>query len=395
VRAELQSGRLAPHDGLLISGLVAGPGGEPLPFTPVTISATAGTYLSTAAGTAADPLTAAPDDDLRSTLTTRTTSTGALPPVYAYATRSGLARIVVSAGTASAMARVLAGVSSDPFQVSVGGLTGQPGARLMVMGTVRDAFGNPVPNVAGIALTTGDPALGALASSLVAADASGMFSTGFAAAPGRIGRTVLSASLGVAGRPDPAWLTLGGLRVRPGKLLGRNQIRLNGHASFTVSPVLPGGGKARLRGTAAPGARVRIYAKPIGARYSTRIGTVIANRSGNWGIGTTITATTSFRARSVGRRSRLLTTEVVAQQRVTARALGDGLVRFVVRAQPNVPGIVTIYGADRRILARVKTDQQGDVTTVVRATPGRTTFRIHFSAPGSIRDWRTLTGTVR
>jgi hypothetical protein len=161
-----------------------------------------------------------------------------------------------------------------------------------------------------------------------------------------------------------------------------------------VSPVLVGGGKARLRGTAAPGTVVEIYAKPISARHSTRIASVLANPEGNWGLGTTIRRTTSFRARTPGYRSRLLTAQVRSQQQVTARPLGAGLVRFTVVGEPAVPGVVTIYDAHRQRLARVGTSVSGTATVVVRSAPGRATFRIYFRAPGTLPSGRSLTGTV-
>jgi hypothetical protein len=171
-------------------------------------------------------------------------------------------------------------------------------------------------------------------------------------------------------------------------------VTLSGKVRFTASPTLAGGGKARLRGTAEPRSTVDIYAKPSGLDHSTKIASVVANDEGNWGLGTTIVATTRFRARTGGARTSVLTTVVRSNQTVDADALGQGRVRFTVRGVPNVQGVVTIYDGHVR-LAHTVTDGHGDVTTLVQFSPGRRTFRIYFAAPGTTRTGRSLTGTVR
>ena len=397
----LQGSQAGPHDGVPVTAVVKDVQGQPVPHVPVEITGGDGVLFSTAAGTPASPFTLAPQDDLRKVVSTSTTREGQLRPVYAYFTRTGLNLVTVKAGGRSATARVIAPASTDPYRVSVGDAEGHPGARLVVMGAVLDAFGNPVPDLAaGLTLAVGDTRLGALHSDAVATDTGGMFSTAIRASETRRGRTTLTAALIRSGlplaadpRPAPAWLVLAGVQLPHGQRATTARVILSREMLFTATPALVGGGKARLRGTAEPGSLVDIFARPAHLTRSQHIGTVMANRDGNWGIGTTIRTTTSFRARSGDAATAVLTTHVHSAQTVRARPLGEGRIRFTVHGRPSVRGWVNIYENGVRV-AHQRSNRRGDLTLTLQSEPGVRTFVVHFVAPGTTLKPRSVTGDI-
>ncbi len=392
----------------ILNGTVKDSGGNGLPYASVTYSGSDGVYFLNS------------QNQLVTTITAPATSAGALedldtgtPGVAVVFTKTGTATITMVAGSATDVATVPTENSTDSWKVVAQDAKSKPGQAITLLGHIYDAFGNPVVgrqvtlslNTVSAGSLSGTDANGTLAGFQVTTDNQGVWSTPFTSTSNQNGTATLTATLvnaaGNANIASNAALVANaayanaGLTVPAGEYQDTADIQVvDPTTGIAATARLVGGGKAQLSGTAEAGASVDLYARPSGDSGFTLVKSLNADDDGMWGIGTTLTKTTSFFARSGGKTSDTVTTVVYSSEEVTAKALGHGMVRFSVYGTPNVKGTVNIYYGSSR-LAHVTTDSHGDVTVTFKAKTGKRTFMIYFVAPGTSLKGRSLTGTVK
>jgi hypothetical protein len=225
-----------------------------------------------------------------------------------------------------------------------------------------------------------------------------VFSTTFTSGSNSSGTATITATLdGMTENPtaDEDWTDVAGITVPHGEYMDQATLTLTDTpTTISATGSIIGGGTAELSGTAEAGASVEVWAKPQGASSFSLVSNETADSSGEWGTSTSIVKTTSFFAKSNNKPSSTVSTVVFSTQTLKAKALGGGKVQFTVYGTPNVRGFVNIYSGDVR-LAHVKTNNAGDVTTVVQSKAGRRTFKVYFVAPGTSLKGSSLTGTVK
>jgi hypothetical protein len=370
-----------------------------LPFTAVTYTGSDGVLFYNR------------DNKLVSTLTARTNGSGQLSydesadGIRVLFTKTGTATITAVAGAATAANSIPVEAATEAYKVIAQDARSKPGQTVTLLGKVYDAFENPAVGASvTLALSTssagslsGTDAAAGTAGFQVLTDTEGVWSTPFTSTSNQDGTATLTATL--TGQTQNATANgayaTAGLTVAHGEYQDTAEIQVvDPTTGIAATGSLLGGGKAQISGTAEAGASVDLYARRSGASGFTLVKSLNADDDGLWGIGTTLTRTTSFFARSGGKTSDTVTTVVFSYETVKATALGGGKVRFKVYGTPNVKGVVNIYSGSKR-LAHVATNSQGDVIVTVQSKAGKRTFVIYFVAPGTSLKGRSLTGTVK
>jgi hypothetical protein len=371
----------------MVTGVVKDSANAGLAYKAVTLTGSAGVYFATdSIGT-----------DLATSASVVTDSSGNYTGVRAFFTKAGTATVTATSGSVSATSTVTTSDAADPYTVTVNDVSGKPGATLIVTGTVKDAFGNVVPNT-DVDLSIGTSTMGTLGDAQPTTNSLGVYSTTFVTGSNSDGTATLTATLhGQTANPTAAadWVDVAGITVPSGAYQDTATITLaETLTTITATGSLVGGGTAQLSGTAEAGASVEIWAKPAGATSFSLLDNEVADSDGAWSLGTSIVKTTAFFAKSDGKLSSTVSTVVFSTQTVKAKAIGKGKVRFTVLGTPNVRGFVNVYSGGKRI-AHVATNRSGDVTTVVQSKAGRRTFRVYFVAPGTSLMGKSITGTVK
>jgi hypothetical protein len=320
-----------------VTGTVKDDSNAVMPYAPVAITGSEGVYFSTTAG--------GTGADLATSVTVVADASGNFDGAFAFFTKSGTATITATSGTATATQTVTTDVSADPYVVTVNDVTAAPGATVVVTGTIKDAFDNPVPGKKA-ELSLGTSTLGALGSNTVTTNSSGVFSTTFLAGANQSGTATLTATLYNAvgnavltANPtaDAAWADTAGMTIADGVYQASSTVTVTpGGAALTLDAPASrvGSGSVTITGTAGANASVQIYAKAT--RPDAAFGwikTVSANAEGAYTTTTMISVPTTFVAKTDGTVSSEDTTEMVV---LTAPewSMGGGMVTVSGTALP-------------------------------------------------------------
>ncbi len=163
-----------------VTGTVYDSSNTALAYKSVTLTGSAGVYFSTSA-------TPDANNPLVTSITTTTSSTGAISGVYAFFTKPGAGSITATSGSVHADAAFSTDESADGYSVTVNAAAGAPGDVLVLTGTVSDAFGFPAKGVT-VDLSTGTSTLGALGATSVTTNAEGVWSTTYVTGTNQSGR---------------------------------------------------------------------------------------------------------------------------------------------------------------------------------------------------------------
>ncbi len=367
-----------------VTGTVYDATGAPLAFKSVVLTGDDGVYFSTAA----TPTTSATDDLVKS-LTVVTNASGVFNGGYAFFTKSGTMKVTATAGTVSDSSSVTTEDSFDPYFVTVNDVTGTPGSTLIVTGTIKDAFLNPVPNVVAD-LSIGTSTLGAFGDSTPVTNAAGIFSTTFTSGSNQSGTADLVATLpgqSANAVPVAGYLANAGLTIAHGEYMDTAKITLTElKVTLTTTPKLVGGGKAEIGGTFTPNTGVDIYSKASGAASYTLLDSVSTDAEGGFGASYTLKKTTSFLAKSAGLSSPVRTTTVYSKVTLTAKAYKKGYATLAANGSPSAKGTLTFYrsvaGPDIK-LKTMTSNSSGNGTVIVKLPKGSRSVYVKFAAPGT------------
>jgi hypothetical protein len=367
-----------------VTGVVKDATGVVLAFKSVTLSGGDGVYFSSAATPGA---TAA--DDLQKTMTVVTNASGVFSGAYAFFTKAGTVKVTATSGTVSADASVTTDDSTDPYFVTVNDVTGTPGSTLIVTGTIKDAFLNPVPGF-NANLSIGTSTLGAFGDSSPETNAAGVFSTTFTSGSNQSGTADLVATLpGQSANRVPVvgYIDNAGLTIAHGEYMDTAKITLAElKLTLVATAKLIGGGKAEISGKFTPNTGVDIYSRPSGAASYTLIDSVTTDAEGEYGAAYSIKKTTAFLAKSAGLSSKVDVTQVFSKVSLTGKSTSHNRATLSANGAPSAKGTLTFYrsvaGKDP-VLKSITSNTSGNGTVTVKLPKGSRKVYVIFKAPGT------------
>lgn len=367
-----------------VTGTVADAANAPLAFKAVTLTGGSGVYFSTAATPGATTV-----DDLKTSITVVTNASGVFSGGYAFFTKSGTVKVTATSGSVKDEASVTTDASSDPYKVTVNDVAGTPGSTLIVTGTIKDAFGNGVPD-SDASLSIGTSTLGSFGDSTPTTNAAGVFSTTFTSGSNQSGSADLVATLvGQTANAVPVvgWLANAGLTITHGEY--RDQATLTVTAlKLTLSATgrLNGGGRARLSGNFVANTGVDIYSKALGESSYKLLDSVETDADGDYGASYVIKKTTRFLAKSAGLSSKVRTTYVYSTVTLTGKSYSHNRATLRANGAPNAKGTLTFYrkvsGRDPK-LGSIISNSDGKGTITVTLPRGVRSVYVVFRAPGT------------
>lgn len=365
-----------------VSGVVKDSSGTAMAYKSVTLTGTDGVMFSTAAA----------GTNLVTTITAASDVSGIFS-AYAFFTKSGTATITATSGAATTTSTVTTAVPTDPYTVTLNAASGLPGATIIVNGTVKDMFGNPVTG-ATVDLTASST-LGVLGSNAPVSGADGGFSTTFVAGD-TAGEATLTATLNgqTANKvPDTIWTTTAALSPLPADGVYTTTATLTvdpeaGTALTLTGPTTRSGyGWVTLTGTAAAKAEVEIYSKAYAAGASyVWVDTVTADDSGAFSSMLWVNKSTVFIAKTSTKTSDPHTVTVSSTSRIVrAYSHRHGRVYVVAVGGPKGYGYGTLYRVVNGKIVRMQTKKANYWGGMVfdAWSPSRyQLLRVYYWAPG-------------
>jgi hypothetical protein len=374
----------------LVAGTVYDSTSTALAFKAVTLSGSAGVYFATSATPDATHL-------LTSTLDVVSSSTGTLTGAYVFFTKSGTATVTATAGTVHTTSTVTtsAPAAGQKYCITVEDAAGEPGATLIVTGTVTDLFGNGVPAY-DPTLSTGSSTVGTLGDTTPTTNSAGIFSTTFLSGSNQSGDVPLTATLtGLTANPTPvaAWLTAG-ITVPTGDFEDDSTISVTEtKLTLTSTAKLMGGGTAHVSGTFMPGTGVDIWSKASGAASYTLLDSVVTDDAGAYAASYSLKKTTSFLAKSAGLSSAVDTTVVYSTVKLTGKSYSHNRATLMANGSPSAKGTLTFYrsvvGKDP-VLGTMMSNSSGNGTKTVKLPKGTRSVYAKFKAPGTTTGKSTI-----
>jgi Invasin, domain 3 len=367
-----------------VTGTVYDASHNPLAFKSVTLSGGDGVYFSTS-----NNPTTGTDDDLNKTLTVVTNASGVFGGGYAFFTKAGTVKVTATSGTAVANSSVTTDTSGDPYKVTVNDVTGEPGATLIITGTLMDAFENPVPGYS-VNLSIGTSTLGAFGNNSPTTNAAGVFSTTFTSGSNQSGTADLTATIpGMTTNPTAitAYSTDAGLTVPHGEYMDTASITLEAlKLTLNSTAKVIGDGSTSLTGSFSPNTGVDIYSKPSGADSYTLMDSVQTDDQGDFGGSYGIKKTTLFLAKANGLSSATTKTEVWSKVVLTGTSKSHNRATLSANGGPSAKGTLTFYrsvaGKDP-ILKTITSNSNGNGTVTVSLPKGTRVVYAVFKAPGT------------
>lgn len=367
-----------------VTGTVYDASSAPLAFKTVTLTGGDGVYFSSSATPGASA-----SDDLATTMTVVTNASGVFGGGYAFFTKSGTVKVTATAGAATDFASVVTDDSSDSYKITVNDVSGTPGGTLIITGTIKDAFENPVPNQYA-SLSIGTSTLGAFGNSTPITNAAGVFSTTFTSGSNQSGEADLTATILGQSANEVAvagWLTNAGLTIPHGEYMDTATLSLTEiKLTLAATAKLMGGGKAKLSGSFTPSTGVDIYAKASGATSFTLLDSVETDAEGDFGAAYSIKKTTAFLAKSAGLSSKVVTTKVYSTVSLTAKSYTKGHATLSANGSPSAKGTLTfsrsVAGKDP-ILKSMTSNTSGNGKVTVKLPKGTRSVYVSFKAPGT------------
>ena len=301
---------------------------------------------------------------------------------YAVFTKPGAATITgTSEGKTVTVNEVIAAqVAGEKYNVTVNNVAALPNTTVIVSGKVTDVFGNPVAGVTPT-LSIDDVTLGSLSAS-GASNATGDFSATYVAGS-------VSGKAKVTATITPVvlhanWLAVGGLTLPAAVGSASGTITIAPDAvAFSAPASRLGAGGAKLTGTARAGASVDIYVKRAGQPLSL-IDSVTAGNDGTWSATETVSATTTFLAKTSTATSPAVTVRVVSTARISTKLGRRGALYVGVSGGPSRHGTVVLWQQVGRRLIRLGSagTVSGSKTWVFHPGRGSKTFKATYTSSG-------------
>jgi len=399
----LKKGTVALGSGTEVTGSLLDSANGGLAYQAVTLTGSEGVYFSTVATPGVGTT-----DNLTKTLATTANGSGVYD-VWAFFTKPGAATVTVTSGTATKSVIVTVTDSIDPYQVIAIDSDVEIGKVGVVTGRVKDAFGNPVKNN-WVSLSLGASTLGTLGAGEVRTNTDGIWSTSFTAGS-TAGEATVTATLCDTGgasctaktaapAPSSTWLNYGGMTIPGGAYVDQAKVMVGEPLPTTVmAPATHVVGAVKIMGKAKPGSSVEVYSKPAGTAVAfALVGVANANDSGDWSDTEYIAQSTIFYAKTSTSSSSPVTVTVVSNKRasvkVSARAMGKGVVKVSANGAPNKKGVITVYVNGMKVRS-VNSNAAGDGTISVKTTKGKKTIKVVFSASGYTAGSTTVMVTVK
>jgi hypothetical protein len=367
----------------LVAGTVYDSTSTALAFKAVTLSGGAGVYFATQALPDATHL-------LTPTLDVVTSSTGTITGAYVFFTKAGTVKVTATAGSVTTDATVTTSAAAvgQRYTISVDDIAGAPGDTLIVTGTVKDLFGNPVPGY-DPTLSTGTSTVGSLGDTTPTTNADGVFSTTFLSGSNQSGDVTLTATLtGLVADPTAvaAWLTAG-ITVPNGDFEETSTITVAVvELTLSSTPKLIGGGTAKMVGTFMPNTGVDIYSKASGAASYSLIDSVTTDADGKYTASSFLKKTTRFLAKSAGLSSPVDTTRVYSKVTLTGKSFSHRRATLSANGSPSAKGTLTFYrsvaGKDP-VLKKMTSNSLGNGRVTVTLPRGNRYVYVVFRAPGT------------
>ncbi|HST83692.1 MAG TPA: hypothetical protein VLL08_18310 [Kineosporiaceae bacterium] len=367
-----------------VTGTVYDSTNTALAYKTVTLTGGSGVYFSTVGTPTSDA-----SDDLTTSLTVVTNSSGQFS-AFAFFTKSGVVKVTATSGTVMDEASVTTLDSTDPYFVTVNDVTGAPGSTLIVTGTVKDAFLNPVPN-GSADLSIGTSTLGAFGDTTPQANANGVFSTTFTSGSNSSGTADLMATLSSqVANPTASddWVDNAGVTVAHGEYMDTATITLvTTKLTLSSTAKLMGGGTAHITGAFTPNTGVDLYSKPSGAAVYSLIDSVETDEAGAYAASYFLKKTTSFLAKSAGLSSAVDTTVVYSTVKLTGKSYSHNRATLMANGSPSAKGTLTFYrsvvGKDP-VLGKMTSNSFGNGTKTVTLPKGTRSVYAKFKAPGTV-----------
>ncbi|MDQ1292124.1 MAG: hypothetical protein QG608_1, partial [Actinomycetota bacterium] len=363
-----------------VYGVVKDAAGTAMAYKSVTLTGSEGVYFSTASTGTNLVTTITPASDL-----------SGIYSAYAFFTKSGTATITATSGTATVTSTVTTAVPTDPYTITLNDASGHPGSTIMVNGTVKDMFGNPVTG-ATVNLTAG-ATLGVLGSNAPISGADGIFSTTLIAGstPGTATMTATLNGQTANKKPDAIWTTTAVLSPLPADGIYTTTGTLTIGDTETVTLTGPtsrsGYGWVTLTGTANPTAEVELHAKAYaaGSSYSW-VDTVTADDAGAFTSTLWVNKSTVFIAKTSTKTSDPHTVMISSTSRISkSSSPRHGRVHMTVIGGPKGYGSGTLYRVVNGHIVRMQVKRAnywGGMMFDAWSPSRYQLFRVYYWAPG-------------